>query len=495
MNSKTFYTLAAVGLIGLGKTFATDITVTTPGSVESLVGEMKNVTELTLTGEINAGDLFFLGQEMPDLKTLDLSGATIVAYDNLPLMGSTFYPASIIPAGAFAGSKVSSISLPLQPGLVIDEAAFLESALTRIDIPANVESIGNSAFAGSKIEEVTMTTTANIGTGVFADCASLTTVNMNGVTEIPDNTFRHCTALAEVNGADALVTIGACAFEGDKALRHFDFGRSLKSIGKSAFAASGLTEAYLKDSQRLFELNEQVFADAALAEISLPDNMSTIGDGAFFGNSQLATIALPEQLITLGNHALVGAPLKKLELPVGLEEIGDYALLGQDNIDDIVLPYTLLYIGDNGMEGMTGLTKIDATSLKEIPELGNDVWAGVDQPKVTLSIAENAPDFGAAEQWKEFSIDRMSGVTGITGIESEEPFVRGRFIGTDLVVESSGTTLEVVRVYDTSGRLLISVEPHDTGVVIDTASNPGGVFVVSVTLENGESSSIKLARK
>lgn len=63
-----------------------------------------------------------------------------------------------------------------------------------------------------------------------------------------------------------------------------------------------------------------------LTTISLPPNITTIREEAFWGCTQLSDIKLPENLITLKATALTGIASAKLTLPVALSEIEESAL-------------------------------------------------------------------------------------------------------------------------------------------------------------------------
>ncbi|MDE6276656.1 MAG: hypothetical protein K2M06_00950, partial [Muribaculaceae bacterium] len=96
----------------------------TAGSLRTAFTDPENVLVLTVSGRIDASDLFYIDNSMPALTSLDLSGAEIVAYHGKAQRGLTEYAANTIPAGTLAGAGFTSISLPSGAGLVIGETAF-----------------------------------------------------------------------------------------------------------------------------------------------------------------------------------------------------------------------------------------------------------------------------------------------------------------------------------------------------------------------------------
>lgn len=487
-------TLTATGAHGL------DITVTTPGSLHTLVNAPESVTILNIKGDIDAADLYYIGKNMPRLGNLDLSGAKIAQYSGEMLNGRATYPANLIPHNVFSGIPLTSFTLPVGEKLTIDDAAFMGTALTDVRLPENVDSVGVGAFSSiPKLTSVTYPAAARVGQAAFSDCPALTTVEVGYATKIADDAFRRCTNLTVVNGSENLVEIGNGAFEGCLSLHSFAFGPALRNIGARAFASSGLQSIEdLAECGSLKSIGEQAFANIpTLASIALPSGLTKIEAGTFFDDSAVKNLTLPAGIITVGNHALKGLSNVDGEviLPEKLEEIGDYGMTGMKGVTTLVLPATLIKIGNYAMEDMTGLQRIDASALTSAPEVGTNVWQDVDQPNVTLTVLDlYEVNFRNADQWKDFTFDILAATDEITA-EIDKPSVRGRFTGADLEIESIGAEMTVVRLYNAAGTLLTAIEPHTTTATIDTSAYPAGVFIVSVTLENGQTATLKNGRR
>jgi len=91
-------------------------------------------------------------------------------------------------------------------------------------------------------------------------------------------------------------------------------------------------------------------------------------------------------------------------IPDEITHIGNYAFYNVSaEIDTMHLPQSVAYLGDMAMAGMIGMKalKTDATT---VPELGNDVWAGVNQPSVPLITPDSESDelYESADQWMYF---------------------------------------------------------------------------------------------
>lgn len=134
--------------------------VTTAGTLEKLFSDSGvnpcTIGTLTLTGDINADDFFYIRDNMPMLESLNLSGVNIVA------TGS--YPANTIPEAAFYKELYNKDGYQL--------------ALKEVTLPASCTAIGANAFMYCKQLE-----SVHIGKNV-------TTINYNA--------FFSCTALQDI---------------------------------------------------------------------------------------------------------------------------------------------------------------------------------------------------------------------------------------------------------------------------------------------------------
>lgn len=472
MNKVKFAGILASVIMGVVNMSALDVYVEQPGTVRDLIDDASAVTSLTVKGVIDATDLYFIGGELPSLKSLNLSGAEIAGCSGASVNGFNIYSADVIPQGAFAGSPVENIAFPTGKNLIIGDGAFMGSALTSVRLLSNVDSIGVGAFANcNSLADVAMPG-CRIGAGAFADCPSLTKVSIGSNTSLPASTFRNCVSLAQITGSEYILSIGDMAFQGDKALKDFVFGARLNHIGKDAFASTGLSDAFLEKSVQLTTVGARAFAGSDISQIKLPVCVNLIADGAFMNTCNLDSIEIPTQAVSIGKLALARSAAGKVILSNAVEYIDDYA-----------------------MADMTGLETVDVLRLDAVPELGEDVWHGVDQESVTLKVYLNmSEDYASADQWNKFTLDIEDGFNGVGDAYAAHYDVSSRFRGTELLITSGAYDMASVRIYDVAAHLLTTVTPFTDSVAIETASLPGNIFIISVTLRDGSVHSLKLAR-
>ena len=130
------------------------VTSTSGGLAAAIGTDISTVTNLTITGTIDATD-FVTMYNMPLLAVLDLSAVTIDAYtgDNGPLGRGQTYLSNAIPATAFKMNKTGKTSLTtvILPATLtsVGNLAFGNcSGLTSITIPSGVTTIGGQAIDG-----------------------------------------------------------------------------------------------------------------------------------------------------------------------------------------------------------------------------------------------------------------------------------------------------------------------------------------------------------
>lgn len=423
-------------------------------------------TKLALSGDIDASTLFQIVEEMPQLQVLDLTDAKIVVYDGDVLHGKSRYPANTIPDYIFAGTMLQEIIFPQDMPLTIGQMAFMSTPLKSVLLPEN---------------------TISVGTAAFADCTKITSVTLANA-EYDDAVFANCTSLEDVNLAGA-TTIGARMFQGCSALEYVDFGTLVTSIGEYAFSESGLTNANISGC-KISTIADWSFANcASLDRIYLPSSLNYIGRGAFINCEKLKTITF-SSVATIGDYALANAPLTNISaIPSGVEAIGDFAFKNAEFVS-LKLPGTLKYIGSNAMENVNCLSSIDATSLADVPDLGEDVWNGVAQADILLEVAPALEqEFSSTPQWNEFNIQAVAGMP----IQEAENMLTARFLGYILQIIAP-QTITKIELFSPSGVCLLQHQASEDAVFIDTSSIDGAIFIVRATLADESYATFKLAR-
>lgn len=382
-----------------------------PGQLASLVTD-HSITSLKVTGAMDARDFMFIADNLNALSEIDLSEATIEAYsdeETALLGGENNFAAASIPCTSFFGKPLTSVALPASLKS-IGFAAFAGcEGLTAITLPASLDSISSYAFSSTGITTISLPATVKVvGEGAFSRCGNLTSATVASAT-IGKDAFYADAALSALTLSGDVKAIGEGAFKSCSALTAVNFeGTNVATIGAEAFAYTSLSSLDLSSQASLATVDGWVLAKTQVSNVKLPSSVTALGEGAFFYASQLETANLPENLTTVPAFAFAGAETLTTDsiIPAGAESMGDYSFYNACGMQRFVIPEGVSYIGTKAMAGMTGLKTIKAYTQNAVPELGEDVWAGVDQPNVALDLdnMDLVPDFEQAAQWKEFHI-------------------------------------------------------------------------------------------
>lgn len=390
----------------------------TPGNLANLVDDT-SITSLTITGEMDARDFKFIADELEALTNIDLSGVTIVAYSNTsnPLFNNEVsFGANCIPPMAFFGKKVSDVTLPANTR-AIGKAAFAGcKQLVSIDLPEGIDSIASYAFSSSAVGRITIPTTLkSLGIGVFSHCQALLSANVvpAATLELPKDAFYNCMFLNVLSIGPNVTAIGDGALAGTQQLKTITFTgqNNITRIGKAAFVGSGITNFNFAQSGGLNEINDWAFAQSKQTSATIPANVN-VGKGAFYYAKDLTSYIPNESCDSIADMLLAGTAVTN-ENAVGTNTryIGSYAFYNTP-ATSLKLPASLEYIGTQAMAGMTSLQEL-TTEAVEVPELGEDVWLGVNQEPIPLYVpiaSYNA--YKAAAQWQNFLVTKIGGVFG-----------------------------------------------------------------------------------
>lgn len=266
------------------------------------------------------------------------------------------------------------------------------------------------------------TLSENIDGIALLDCKNLKEVR-GYLGEVGDQAFLNCTSLTTVNLSRA-TSIGEYAFTGCTKLSSIGDFSELKSLGKYAFKnCKALTGSVSID---IANIPDDAFANAPITELTLGDNVRTIGFEAFAGN-RLSTLSA-RRVTSIAQYAFAAntaedeslndkGHLNTISLP-SIETIGSNAFQNQmvRDIDDEENDFTvsfgpnLRYIRSDAFAGCTGLEDADeeyesGITLKgSAPEVDGTTFRGVTTRDVRLAFSPTyANGYKNSSVWKSFN--------------------------------------------------------------------------------------------
>ena len=500
MIMKRFLTLSLACAVALA-TWAVQVN-TTAGNLSQVVTD-NSINQLSITGTIDARDFKFMASELSNLVSLNLTNAEIVAYNDKqsPLFFNvTNYEAGTIPAGAFMGKKLRNVLLPSSLKS-IELAAFAGCGdLEAITFPQSLDTIGAYAFSAcNKLRTIAIPQNLKyLGDGAFSRCDGLKSATIKPAIDfaVGKDAFQDCKSLSSLTLGQNVTQIKAGAFAGCTSLSApvIEQSSKLGSIAEAAFAGSGLETIALDQCNNLVSVGMWAFANTPLKNVALPQSLESLGDGAFYYNLDMETIDLPAGINSLSDYLLAGNNNVITDQPVknGVTSIGDYAFYNWDEIQEFIFPSSVQHIGTKAMAGQVNLNQVVAEPTT-VPELGDEVWAGVPQHRIPLKVdASVKDDYRSAEQWMEFKIEDIP-TTINDNVADATSSVRAHFSGTVLVVNATAAIAKI-SVFDTRGVLLSATTPATEQAQVETANFTGKFYIVNVILSDGTKHTFKLVR-
>ena len=298
----------------------------------------------------------------------------------------TIYSVTSIGYGAFGGcTGLTSITIPNSITSIGEKAFYGCAGLTSITIPNSVTSIGNYAFY---------------------DCYGLTNIEIpNSVTNIGERAFYGCTGLTSVTIPNSVTSIGYAAFGGCTGLTSVTIPNSVTSIGYAAFCnCKGLTNIIVESGNMYYDSRDNCNAIIETATNTLlagcqktiiPNDVTSIGNYAFWGCTGLTSVEIPNSVTSIGNSAFAYCTgLTSVTIPNSVTSIGDEAFWGCTGLTSVEIPNSVTSIGNYAFNECTGLTSV--TIGNSVTSIGNRAFDGctgltsVEIPNSVTSIGNYA---------------------------------------------------------------------------------------------------------
>ena len=454
------------------------------GSLSDRVTDL-NITTLTVTGSMNASDFYFIADSLQMLSEVDLSGVTIEACltPDIHYWRQQFV-AQELPMGAFGDMAVKSVVLPSELKS-IGKAAFAGcTSLTEVVFPATLDSIADFAFAGcSALESVTLPASVRcVGNGAFMRCTALESF--------------------AVEPSSQLTTLDATALMDCPHLQTVVLGEAVRSLGERVLAGTGLQALDLTSYSHLKSIGDWAMVMTPVTIAKMPDGLNNVGEGVFLYDRDLSAISLGD-FSTVSDYMLAGTNLNEIDL-TSVSRLGDYALYNVSQIPTVELPSTTTWLGTRAMAGMVGITAMSCAA-EEVPELGEDVWQGLRQRSIPLTVPEGSVDnYRRAEQWRNFWYDtgwlkgdvngdgevNVADINAIVGIilgkPADDATMRRADVNGDGEINIADINMVVSIILSPANSVTTPLSAVDRLHLDDTAIRPGEQVTLNLTLDHAE---------
>lgn len=247
-------------------------------------------------------------------------------------------------------SCIDSVTLP-ESVRRIGTYAFYDVSFEELLIPNGVVEIEDKAFYGAQYNKEIFIpeSVERIGCGAFADVFGMTVFSVH-----EDNPF-YCTdnnGILYNKDKTELVCVPK-SYSGT-----FVIPETVTRIGEGAFfGCDSLTE--VENLENVVSIGKEAFSDCrSLTEVTIPYGIETLREGLFYGCSNLTTINLPDSLTSIGKEALCSCDaLESITLPQSVTEIGEEAF-ASGGLVHIEIPKGVRQIGKAAFSGCWDLKNI-----------------------------------------------------------------------------------------------------------------------------------------
>ena len=271
-----------------------------------------------------------------------------------------------------------------------------------------------------------------IGEDAFSQCQSLKEVVLPATLEqIEDGAFSDCPELTSVTFAesDTLTEIGAECFKNCPKLTSVNLPNSVSSLGAGAFEGdTALTSFDIPDG--LYVLQERLFYGSGLTSVDLENRITDIYNQVFYGATDLETVVGYDNIAVMGSYAfgrtdsasmtkwLYNAYQENLNSSprIGAAYLGHVLVLAfpATRSDFTVKSSTRLIAGQAFAEVDSGVIEFEMTSSDIIPDYGTYAFGEV--VKDGESVPYPSVDLIVPNQAKDLYIEKwLKGTTDSGG--------------------------------------------------------------------------------
>jgi len=284
------------------------------------------------------------------------------------------------------------------------------TTLTKIEIPASVQKIGDHAFADcSNLTAVTFKEQADsklttIDTSAFEGCSLMKLSKLpEGLTTINASAFKDCKKISLTDLPTGLITIGNAAFENCTMLR---IGKlpAITALGMAAFKNCVKLSFLSVDTSNLAEINATAFEGCTgLSSVQInggEKKQTTIADGAFATCNSLKWLDI-ENVKSIGKNAFAKLPFSALEINQ-VDTIGESAFASCDKLENPVIQ-NVKTIGASAFAGSGAQTDDNKVLLDSIQNVGSRAFEGCQFTSADIRDLEKVTTYTDPETKIEYS--------------------------------------------------------------------------------------------
>ena len=315
-------------------------------------------------------------------------------------------------------------------------------AIDVVSIPNGVIKIGDYAFEDceSLVNVTIPDSVTNIGQSAFIYCYGLTSVTIpDSVTRIAKQTFYLCTNLTNIIIPDSVINIGESAFQYCTSLANITIPNTVKSIGDDAFYSCYFTSDSFVNNSKCQHNRGETIVDTdtdgfcikgnilvnmrpsyAIGEVSIPKNVTSIGESAFSRCTNLTSIIIPNNVTSIGSSAFMGCTsMTNVTIPNSVTSISYGMFSHCTSLKNVTIPNSVTSIGAEAFMACTSMTNI--TIPDSVTSIGAETFRYCTSlTNITIPSSVTTIDFDAFDMCNSL----LSVIVLNANCHFEEPFLK-----------------------------------------------------------------------
>ena len=289
-------------------------------------------------------------------------------------------------------------------------------------------------------------TTEIICDRAFSGCYKLTSVIIpNSVKNIGEWAFKYCISLSSIDIPNSVKSIGNNAFALCSSLKYISIPESVICLNGNPFCywygeIECLSANFIYEDDVLFNKDKSEiisFRNKKIMSYIIPDNVTSIRDGAFDGCSCLSSFAISDSVTSIGDFAFFNcSSLSSLVIPDSVTSMGDGAFFNCSSLSSLVIPDSVVSIGDGAFEGCSSLSSLAIPN--SVTSIGDSAFEGCSSLS-SLAISDSITSIG------DFAFNGCSSLCSLDIPDSVVSIGNGAFRGCSslrgLVIPDSVTSI------------------------------------------------------